>query len=510
LSNASGTGSGVVSLSAQANSSGASQTAFVTLNGQDIAIIQPATACSYALGTTQIQAPAAGVSGSIAVTTTCPIVANPSQSWIATAVLPSSVGFTIAANTGGSARTGSITIGDQLAQTTQSASSAMPGATLSPSGLTFASQAIGSISAVQSVTLTNSGQAALSLTSIATSGDFAQTNTCGTTVAAGASCTIAVAFTPTAAGSRTGNVTVIDNTNGSPQLVALSGIGIVPVAAAATLSPTSLNFAAQAIGSTSSVQVVTLTNSGQASLALASISTSGDFAQTNTCGTTVAAGANCTISVTFTPTAVGPRTGTLTITDNVASSPQTISLSGMGSGFNVSTSSTGLTISASGGSASTNIQLSSVDTFSGAANLTCSIAYQGTGTVTGPPTCSFTPAQVQVSPVGSSSATLTVNTTASSGSALFENNWLKLSGEALAAVFFFGIVPRRRWRGCLAILCIAAVSTMIGCGGGNSSSGSGGAPTIPGTTTGSYVVTITVKAVTGTDSATITLPLSVQ
>ncbi len=99
-----------------------------------------------------------------------------------------------------------------------------------------------------------------------------------------------------------------------------------------TLSPTSLNFGAQQVGTTSAPQNVTLTNSGSAPLNVSGISVQGDFAQSNTCNTTVQAGSNCEISVTFTPTVSGTRSGMLTIADNAANSPQTVSLSGTGGG----------------------------------------------------------------------------------------------------------------------------------------------------------------------------------
>src|SRR5260370_16006660 len=98
--------------------------------------------------------------------------------------------------------------------------------------------------------------------------------------------------------------------------------GPAPVA---SVSPTSLTFASQTTGTTSAAQTVTLSNTGNAALTItSSIAASGDFAEANTCGSSVAAGANCTIGVTFTPTASGTRTGTLSITDNASGSPQTV------------------------------------------------------------------------------------------------------------------------------------------------------------------------------------------
>ena len=82
---------------------------------------------------------------------------------------------------------------------------------------------------------------------------------------------------------------------------------------AVSLSPTSLNFDSQLVGTTSAAQPVTLSNSGNALLTINDISTSGDYAQTNDCASSLAAGASCTINVTFTPTASGSRSGMLTI-----------------------------------------------------------------------------------------------------------------------------------------------------------------------------------------------------
>lgn len=89
-------------------------------------------------------------------------------------------------------------------------------------------------------------------------------------------------------------------------------IVVTAPAPAATLSSTSLDFASQVVGASGAPQVLTLTNSGTATLTITSIAASGDFAETNTCGASVAAGANCAISITFLPTAPGARTGTLT------------------------------------------------------------------------------------------------------------------------------------------------------------------------------------------------------
>jgi hypothetical protein len=121
---------------------------------------------------------------------------------------------------------------------------------------------------------------------------------------------------------------VTDSANNSPQSIALTGTGTSPV----TLSVSSLYLGTVVAGNTSAAKSVTLTNDQNVPLGFSSIGTSGDFAiASNTCGTRIAAGAKCTVGVTFSPTATGARTGALTFSDNAADSPQSVSLTGTGS-----------------------------------------------------------------------------------------------------------------------------------------------------------------------------------
>jgi hypothetical protein len=205
-----------------------------------------------------------------------------------------------------------------------------PAVTLAPTSLSFGNQTLNTPSATQPVTLTNSGTATLNITSIAASAQYSQTNTCGASVTAGANCTITVTFTPTATGSQPGTITITDNATGSPHIVNLSGTGTNALVPAVTLAPTSLSFGNQTLNTPSATQPVTLTNSGTATLSINGIVASTQYSQTNTCGASVTAGAKCTITVTFTPTAAGSQPGTITITDNAGGSPQTIPLSGTG------------------------------------------------------------------------------------------------------------------------------------------------------------------------------------
>jgi hypothetical protein len=150
---------------------------------------------------------------------------------------------------------------------------AQPGASLAPASLSFGNQQVGTTSAAQTLTLSNTGNASLAITSITIAGtnssDFAQSNTCGASLNAGASCSISVTFKPTATGARNATVSVSDNAAGSPQTAALGGTGTAP---AVSLSPTSLSFGNQQVGTNSAAKTVTLSNTGTATLAITVIS----------------------------------------------------------------------------------------------------------------------------------------------------------------------------------------------------------------------------------------------
>jgi len=365
-----------------------------------------------------------------------------------------------------------------------------PVAAFAPRTLQFTNQGIDTTSPDQSVTLTNGGAAPLTITNIAASRDFAETDDCGSSVSIGNACTVNVAFTPTADGARSGMLSFTDNAFVVPQVLALSGtgtgagflisvapgssasqtvsagqtanyslvfmpiggfngtialacsgapaganckaaptplplngtsavtatinIGTAPIASAlvvsepvparpvswrfhfnwdwvvsllvsflmlillavisvrvrrptwraltaatllaflwggcssggrsvstgpppapsATILPSTLTFSSENQAATSPVQSLTLTNSGNAALSITAISfagpNSGDFRQTNSCGASLVAGGNCSIGVTFAPTATGPRSATLNISDNATGSPQLVNLTGTG------------------------------------------------------------------------------------------------------------------------------------------------------------------------------------
>ena len=356
-----------------------------------------------------------------------------------------------------------------------------PGAlNASPTSLSFGDVASGSTSSAQTVTVSNPGSSAASVSSVGVTGAFSQTNTCGTSIPAGGTCTVSVKFAPTSGGALTGTLTINTSAPGGPITVALSGTGVTsttnlalgqPATASSydenyvasnvtdgntssywessdgagypqtisvdlgstqsigsvtldlppatdwstrtetlsvlgstngtsytqlvgsagytfnpstgntvtislpsgtsdryvelsftgntgwsaaqlsefevfpgggssggssslSASPSSVSFGNQTVGSTSSAQTVTVSNSGTVAASVSSVSASGQFSQTNTCGSSIAAGGSCTVSVKFAPTASGTASGTLSVASNAPGSPLTVALSGTGTSSN--------------------------------------------------------------------------------------------------------------------------------------------------------------------------------
>ncbi|HZW25239.1 MAG TPA: choice-of-anchor D domain-containing protein [Gallionella sp.] len=220
-----------------------------------------------------------------------------------------------------------------------SGASLAPSATLTPNGqVTFAAQQVGT-RAVRAVTLTNSGGVVLSVSGISFNGinaaDFTQTSTCKTSLAVGASCTINLAFRPSLVNNE--SATLVVGTSAGTKVLAVSGLGVSPMAATVPTAPLPLAFPAQQLGTVSAPKAATLTNTGIGPLLITSISITGmnpsDFAQTSNCplsgnGVSLAMGASCTVNVTFAPGAMTPRSATLNFATTAGS--KTIALSGGG------------------------------------------------------------------------------------------------------------------------------------------------------------------------------------
>jgi len=377
------------------------------------------------------------------------------------------------------------------------------GVTLSPSLLQYASQMIGTMSQPQTVVVRNIGSAALSISSITTNGDFAETDDCGTSLSAAGSCTLSVTFTPSAGGSRNGTIVIADDAAGAPHSISLSGSAIGPVV---NLTPAGLSFPNSPVETATAAQTVTLANTGNMVLAISSIQVSGDYGQTNSCPAALPAASSCLINVVFTPTVAGVRTGAVTIRTSAVGSPQTVGLSGTGSDFRISSSSNSATVKA-GAPASYSVTVASVEgTFSNAVKLSCGGAPAKT-------TCSLS--TTSVTP-GSSSAvvTVTVNTTANAAELAMSRPgeshsiyalWMQLPGFGLVGLTLIG-TNRRAKRFAVLIklfLLVGALLFMSACAGGT-----GIAPQHQGTTPGTY--TINVSGTSGPLQHSVPLTLTVQ
>jgi protein gp37 len=468
-------------------------------------------------------------SGDFAATNTCTGALAPQGTCTAT------VTFTPQSN---GARNATLAIADNAPGSPQLVSLSGTGSfpvTLTPGGLSFPLQFTGTTSTAQMATLTNNQNSGLNNVSISIidtadanlNPSFTQTNTCGTSVPAGGTCTISVTFTPLAGGASTSGaiaaiLSVKDNAVNSPQQIGLSGIASNSTA---TPSPTSLTFATQTVNVVSSAQTVTISNTGPQALTVALVSITGtddgDFEQTNTCGSSVASGGTCKVTVTFEPTASGTRTAFLTLTDSAGDSPQNVPLTGTGLDFSISAPSGDTTtatvtagqnttyalqVTASGGTSSTN---------SLTVALTCTGAPAGA-------TCTIAPASVSVTPASPAAFTVTVRTTITPATTQIIGRpgpgILPGTEPALAAVIGLAalslclmlwskrqgpVAGRRRkaaWAaaGAFGMLILMSTSFLAGCG----------ASTSTGTPAATYGLTIT--GTSGTDTRSLVLSLVVN
>jgi hypothetical protein len=428
------------------------------------------------------------ITGDFAQINNCPATLAPISSCTI------SVTFTPAAS---GTRNGTLTISDNAQGSPQamtltgtgSAASA-PIASLTPTSLVFPGQQVGTSSGARAVTLSNTGNAALNISGIHSAGDYAETNTCRATLAASSRCTMSVTFSPTASGTRNGTLTISDNAQGSPQAVTLTGTGSATSAPIASLTPTSLVFPEQQVGTSSAARAVTLTNTGNAALNISGIQSTGDYAETNTCLATLAASSSCTISVKFSPTASGVRNGTLSINDNALASPQSVGLAGTGSDFGLTGSPRSDTVKA-GTTASYTLTLRPLGgPFNNAVQLSCS----GSPALT---TCSLSPNKV--TPGGNpATVVLSISTTASvTQAATFGSTqdhpiyaiWMQLQAVGLFGMILAGSrVRSKKLRMILPLALIsAALIFMIGCAGGTGIT----TPPQTGTTPGTYTITVT-------------------
>jgi hypothetical protein len=208
---------------------------------------------------------------------------------------------------------------------------------LSPTSLNYGSQKVGTKSKPQNVTVLNDGGSALNITRINVGGsdpnDFSQSNNCPAGLTVGSSCNVAVVFQPQAGGPRAATLNISYQGFASPQVVALSGTGAVSTV---TLLPAIMKFPLQLVGTTSSPQTATLTNTGTVAVNISNIATTGAFTQTNNCPSSLPIGSDCLIQVEFNPVNKGLATGSLSVTDDAEGSPQKVALSGSGTVVKIS------------------------------------------------------------------------------------------------------------------------------------------------------------------------------
>jgi len=221
---------------------------------------------------------------------------------------------------------------DNLFVLMSNADAAIPAATVNPATLSF-SGAVNTTSSAQTITVSNTGNATLTISSVSLGGtdasQYAQTNTCSS-VAAGSSCTISVTFTPTSSGSKSASVSIAHSASGDPTIVSLGGTGAAtPVV---TVNPATLSFIG-AVGTTSGAQVITVSNTGVAALTVSGVSLTGAdaalFSQTSNCAS-VTAGDSCTISVRFIPASSGSKSASISISHNGSGSPASVPITGTG------------------------------------------------------------------------------------------------------------------------------------------------------------------------------------
>jgi hypothetical protein len=374
--------------------------------------------------------------------------------------------------------------------------------TLSALSLSFAQQQIGTTSGSQTITLTNSGGVPLTLIAASVSpGDFSVVNACGNSLAAHATCAFNVSFSPTAVGIRTATLTITDQFR--YQTIGLTGIGIA--GPGVSLTPVALSFPPTGVGLTALAQTLTLTNNGGLPLTISSASVSPGFAiALNSCATTLAVNAACSLTIVFAPTAAGAVAGTLTFTDNASSGVQTTTLSGTGIDFALTaTGATSTTVAGSGASVTYAMQLSSIAGLSGNVALSCTGAPANS-------TCTVVP---NVASLGTTTPiSVTVETAVASVAALAEPARPLRAANAARVLLLALLLPvaffhRRRYpRLARLLVLICALGVLSSCGTGRAipdtgTTGGSGTPTPGGTST----LTVSASAAGLTHSVALTL-----
>ena len=408
---------------------------------------------------------------------------------------------------------GTLTITDAFGTRTVSLNGtaiAGPGISVSPASLTFANQQPGVSSAPQTLTVSNSGGAPMANVGFAITGAGAASysiasTTCGAVLNSGSSCTAAVVFTPNGTSVISAALNVTSSTSGvTPVSVPLNGDG--QLTAGLATSPSLLNFPVVATGQASPAQTITVTNSSSYAIGALTLATAAPFTiAQNTCTAALAAGANCTASVVFQPTAAGSSSGVLTITSSVVTTPATIALTGTGFSFSVSLSGpTSQTVTA--GQQAIFTLLITPSGSSGSFSFAC-------GTLPSNALCLFNPASQSIAAGVQTKESVEISTGSGSSASLVPGLERLAPWRAAPIACGLMLLPfayRRRSRFLLlvvlALIVTMSIASCTGSGGGTGGAGGNGSGS--STPPGTYSIPVTVTS-TGISQA-VTLSLTVD
>jgi hypothetical protein len=397
----------------------------------------------------------------------------------------------------------------------EGAGKVLSGLNISPAQLSFAATVVGSASAAQTVTISNTSGTAASQLSLAASAGFALTqNTCSPTLAAGASCTVGVVFAPAAAGAITSVLNVSSPAISNTADVLLSGTGAA--AAAIQVTPANLAFPTTGVGQTSSPITITVTNTGIATtLSNLALAVPAGFAlANNTCAPSLGPGASCTAGVEFAPTSAGAQTGKLTVTTPTLTTGASAALQGMGFDFTVSVLGSSTQSVAGGQNAAYTLVLTPLNGSSGTFALVCDALPANA-------VCVFSPATetLTAGAIGNVAVTISTGSTTSLLRLKGRRGWGALPLVCGLLLLPLGWKSRRKALHGLFLLALVAVlaggvASCVKSGGGTGSGtgGSGGSGGAAGTTpagTYSVPVTVTSKVPAGVSHGT-TLMLTVD
>ena len=405
--------------------------------------------------------------------------------------------------------TGTLSVADALRTQTVALSGtgvAPPALSVSPSSLSFSAQQTGVASAPQTITVTNVGGLAMANVGFQTTGaaaaSYAVSSTnCGAALNSGSSCAAQIVFTPPATGAITAALTVSSSTPGVvPFTVSLNGSRLVGTGVSGT--PADINFSNVGVGQTSSPQTVTFSNTGGIAIDSLTLAVTGPFAiAQNNCTMALEAGAYCTATVVFAPTASGSATGTLTANSQGLTTPASIALAGTGFDFAVATSGSNSQTVAAGLTAYYTATINPANGASGAFTFSC-------GTLPANALCLFNPATTTVNAGATGSVTVEISTGAfTSARAERPAEWTAVPLACGLLVLPLALRRRRKafWMALLLVLVVAGAATGCTSSGGLIKSGSSGSGDSGGTPAGTYSIPVTVTSTGVSHTVTVTL-----